>query len=212
MIIVNFKAYAEASGGNAVEVAEACQRAGEETGTRVVVSPQPQDLLRLQDLDVEKFAQHIDPVDAGSHTGHVLASGIEEAGATGTLLNHSERRIDDSTIRKSIEKARGNGLTTVVCAQDPEECEKYSRMEPDFIAYEPPELIGGDVSVSEAHPELIGNAVERSHVPALTGAGIHSREDVEKSIELGTRGVLVASGIVKSEDPHSAVKEMCQGL
>ncbi len=211
MIIVNYKAYSEAAGENAVEVAEACQRAAEETGKRVSVAPQPQDLLRLEGV-VETFAQHVDPVDAGSHTGHILASGVEEAGASGTLLNHSEMRLEDRTIRKSIEKARENGLTTVVCAQDPEECEKYSRMEPDFIAYEPPELIGGDVSVSEAQPDLIGKAVERSRVPALTGAGIHSREDVEKSIELGTRGVLVASGIVKSEDPYSAVKEMCRGL
>lgn len=211
MIIVNFKAYSEASGENAVEIAEACQRAAEETGERLVIAPQPQDLLRLEG-SVETFAQHVDPVDPGSHTGHLLASGIKEAGASGTLLNHSEKRLEDETIRRSIEKARENGLTTVVCAQDPGECEKYSRMEPDFIAYEPPELIGGDVSVSEAHPELIGKAVERSRVPALTGAGIHSRADVEKSIELGTRGVLVASGIVKSGDPYSAVKEMCQGL
>jgi len=61
----------------------------------------------------------------------------------------------------------------VVCAQSPEECEKLSKFNPDYIAYEPPELIGGDKSVSDAHPELIQKAVRASgDVPTLTGAGI----------------------------------------
>lgn len=100
-----------------------------------------------------------------------------------------------------------------MCAQRPEECEKYSRFDPDYIAFEPPELIGGSNPVSEAKPGLIEEAVKRSSgVPTLTGAGIKSRKDVEKSIELGCDGVLVASGVVKANDIYGEVKDLCEGL
>lgn len=210
MIIVNFKTYSEASGPESVEIARACRKASEETGEKVVAVPQPQDLLRLNDLD--KFSQHLDPIKPGSHTGHMLPENIVDAGATGTLINHSERRIDAEEIEEAVRICKDLGLTSVVCAQTPEECGEFSRFEPDFVAYEPPELIGGDVSVSEAKPGLISEAVEASKVDVLTGAGIHSSQDVEKSVELGCEGVLVASAVVKAEKPYDVVKELCEGL
>jgi triosephosphate isomerase len=111
-----------------------------------------------------------------------------------------------------VNAAKSLGLETIVCAQSPDECEKYSEFDPDYIAFEPPELIGGSNPVSEAKPGLIEEAVERSEVDVLTGAGIKSKKDVEKSIELGCRGVLVASGVVKANDIYGEVKELCEGL
>lgn len=210
MIVVNFKTYSEASGQNAVEVAEACERASADTGKEVIVCPQPQDLVRID--GIKKFSQHVDPVNPGSHTGHVLTENIKQAGASGTLINHSERRVEPEKIEKAIERCEDQDITSIVCAQSPEECGELSQLGPDFIAYEPPELIGGDTSVSEARPELIEEAVDKSEVEVLTGAGIHSAEDVEKSIELGCEGVLVASGVVKSQNPHESVKNLCEGL
>lgn len=210
MLVVNFKAYSQATGPEAAKIAEKCRKAGEETGERVIVTPQHLDMLRVD--GAEKFGQHLDSVEQGSQTGHVTAEALKEAGCTGTLLNHSENRMEQEKIRKAVERARKNNLTTIVCAQDPEECETLSSFSPDFIAYEPPELIGGDVSVSESKPELVKEAVERSKVPVLTGAGVKDTEDVETAVELGCDGVLVASGIVKSEDPKKAARELCEGL
>ncbi len=212
MIIINFKAYSQATGRKSLEIARACERAADETGKDVIVSPQPQDIHRFRDLDLSVYSQHVDPVEPGSHTGHVLPEGVRDAGASGTLLNHSERRLEEEMLEEAVQRAREAGLNTVVCAQDPKECGIYSEYGPDCIAYEPPELIGGDTAVSEAKPQLIKGAVERSEVPVLTGAGIKSRDDVEKSLELGTEGVLVASGVVKAEEPCDAVKELCEGL
>ncbi|MFB6217410.1 MAG: triose-phosphate isomerase [Candidatus Aenigmatarchaeota archaeon] len=212
MIIVNFKTYAEAMGDKATALAEACGKASKKTGQRVISVPTATDLLRLEDIDSEVFSQHVDPVEPGSHTGSTLVENVKQAGATGTLINHSEKRMQPNQIEKAVERADQAGMTTVVCAQDPEECGTYSRFKPDFIAYEPPELIGGDTSVSEAKPELIARAVEESEVPVLTGAGIKTREDVEKSVELGCHGVLVASGVVKSEDTYEEILELCKGL
>lgn len=212
MIIINFKAYSEATGESARHLAEACEKARQETGERIVVSPSHADLLRAEHLDLEVFSQHIDPVEPGSHTGSATVEEVNSAGATGTLLNHSEQRLDEETLEDAIRIAKEKGLTTVVCAQDPDECERFSSYSPDYIAYEPPELIGGDISVSQSKPEVIEEAVERSSVPVLTGAGIKDREDVEKSIEHGCKGVLVASGVVKAEKPHEEVVELAEGL
>ena len=213
MIVINFKTYSAATGTGARKLAEICHRVENETGKKIVVSPTIEDLLRLDHVNVEVFSQHIDPVEPGSHTGHTLAENVKEAGAVGTLLNHSERRIPTDQINESVEKAHEKGLTTIVCAQNPEECEEFSKFNPDYIAYEPPELIGGDISVSSAKPELIEEAVDKSgDVPTLTGAGIKDAHDVSKSIELGCEGVLVASGVVKDENPYQKLKELCNGL
>lgn len=211
MIVVNFKTYSQATGEEARRLADSCLRASESTGKRVVAAPAAYDLMRMPD-DLEVFSQHVDPVEPGSHTGHMLAEGARASGASGTLLNHSERRMDRNDMEEAIERAGENELTTMVCAKSPGEVGSLSRLEPDYIAFEPPELIGGDTSVSEAKPGLIEEAVERSSVPVLTGAGIKEREDVEKSVELGCEGVLVASGVVKAENPVKRVKELCRGL
>jgi len=212
MLIVNFKNYEKATGEGAAEMASQVNKAAEETGERIIVSTTAPDLLRGEERDIEVFSQHVDTESFGSHTGSVLPEVVKEAGASGTLISHSEQRIPDK-VDEAVGRAKEAGLTTIVCAQSPEECEKFTEFEPDYIAYEPPELIGGDVSVSSAKPELIEEAVEKSgDVATLTGAGIKSREDVEKSIELGCEGVLVASGIVKAENPEEAVKGLAEGL
>jgi len=213
MIIVNFKTYSEATGEEARKLGEICRKARHETGEEIIVSPATEDLLRLDHVEIPVFSQHVDAADPGSHTGHTLIENVKEADATGTILNHSEKRIPEEDIEEVVEKAKKKDLTTVVCAQSPEECEKLSKYKPDYIAYEPPELIGGDTSVSQAQPELIQRAVRASgDVPTLTGAGIKNTKDVEKSIELGCEGVLVASGVVKSDDPYEELIELSEGL
>ena len=210
MLVVNFKAYSQASGEDASRIARQCRKAGEETGEKVIVAPQHLDVLRIDNTEV--FGQHLDPVKQGSQTGHTTAEALKDAGCSGTLLNHSEMRIKPEKIEKAVTRASETGLKTIVCAQTPEECGELSGYEPDYIAYEPPELIGGDTSVSEAKPELIEKAVEESEVPVLTGAGIKTKEDVEKAVELGCEGVLVASGVVKSDNPRKAAVDLCEGL
>jgi triosephosphate isomerase len=214
VIVVNFKGYSQAMGDRAEELAEKCRKVSEETGKRVVACPQPQDIQRVSQEGVETFAQHVSRMDTGSHTGHVMAEGVRRAGASGTMIDHSERRLEPEIIEKTVEKAKEVGLNTVLCAKTPDEVERFSKFRPDYISIEPPELIGGDTAVSTARPEMIRNAVEKTEdgVETLAGAGIKSREDVEKAVELGCSGILVASGVVKSEKPEKSLKELCRGL
>lgn len=209
MLVVNLKAYGEASGPRAGKLCSILERAASKSGKRIVVSPQPQDLHRSG--NIEAFAQHVDGVKPGSHTGSILPESIADQ-AEGTLLNHSEKRLERQELESALEHAKEAGLETIICAQSPEECAELSKLGPDFIAYEPPELIGGEVSVSSAKPEMIEEAVGSSSVDLLTGAGIKEMEDVEKSMELGCKGVLVASGVVKAEKPGEKALELCKGL
>ena len=42
------------------------------------------------------------------------------------------------------------GFPIVVCSENLVEAGEYSKLRPEFIAYEPPELIGGNVSVTSS--------------------------------------------------------------
>jgi len=217
-IIVNFKCYLESTSSRAVELAEKCEGAARQYGVTVAVAPQFTDLARIAErVSIPVLAQHVDGVKPGSRTGHVLPEAVREAGAVGTLLNHSERRIPLEAIGEGIARAREVGLATVACADTPEACGKIAGLNPDIIAIEPPELIGTGIPVSKAKPEVVTGALKavgavNPKIPVLCGAGITSGPDVEAAIKLGTRGVLLASGVVKAEKPEKVLAEMAEAL
>jgi triosephosphate isomerase len=49
-------------------------------------------------------------------------------------------------------------------------------------------------------------------VGVFCGAGVKDRRDVRKALELGTVGVLLASGVVKAKDPEKALRDLASGL
>lgn len=211
-LLVNLKTYHAGTGDEAVEVAEAARDVAEETGARVAVAPQAADLRAVAETGVETFAQHADGVEYGSNTGATHAGAVAGAGATGTLLNHSERRLRLASIDAALEAARDASLETVVCANNPAQSAAAATLGPDAVAVEPPELIGTGTPVSKADPDVITDTVERvqevADVPVLCGAGITSGDDVEAARDLGAEGVLVASGVVKAESPRDAMLDL----
>jgi len=211
-LIINFKAYEEASGDKAYRLGKAFEQL--DCSDNIIVAPDLVDTSKVSELDLKVYSQHVDGKNPGSNTGSVTAESLASSNIQGAIINHSERRLDYEKIKDSVEACKEYDLETVICAQNLDEVEKYSKLEPDCVAFEPPELIGGDTPVSEAEPEIIKEAVDRTvdGVDTLTGAGIKTFEDVRKSIELGCKGVLIASGVVKSENPVKKVKELCKGL
>ena len=150
------------------------------------------------------FAQHVDANDAGPYTGSMPASLLKTIHVKGSLVNHSERKIPN--VKECLESLHANGLESIVCAATAKEAVSYADFSPAFIAIEPPDLIGGEVSVSEADPDIIINSVkaikEVNHrISVLCGAGISKKQDVEKAIELGSEGILLASAFIKARDP-----------
>lgn len=214
MIVVNFKTYAEVEGPKAMEVARACQEVSDETGAHIIICPPTVELSKVaSEVKIPVFCQHVDQKGRGANTGWVTPYGVKAAGAKGTLLNHSEHRLMMYDLMGTIKECKEAGLTTIACADGPESAMVIATYDPDLIAIEPPELIGGNISVTEARPEVIEKgiaAVRRvsQDIPVLCGAGIKTGADVRKAVELGTKGVLLASGVVKSKDIRATLRDL----
>jgi len=212
-VLVNLKAYP----CDPVAVAEAARDVAESSGVRVAVAPQAAHLDRVADTGVETWAQHVSPVEHGSHTGSTLAEAAVDAGATGTLLNHSERRLKLADIDAALDAADRAGLETCVCANNPDQIAAAAALGPDAVAVEPPELIGTGTPVSKADPEVVEGAVEAAErvapdVDVFCGAGISTGEDVVAAGDLGAGGVLLASGVAKADDPRAALEDLVAPL
>lgn len=211
-VLVNLKAY----DCDAVAIAEAAAEVAADTDARIAVAPQAVDLAAVAETGVETFAQHVSPNGHGSHTGSTLAEAVAQY-ADGTLLNHSERRLRLADIDASVEAARDVGLETVVCANNPEQIAAVTALGPDAVAVEPPELIGTGVSVASADPEIVEGAVAAAgnvdpSVDVFCGAGISTGDDVLAARDLDARGVLLASGVAKADDPRAALEDLVAGL
>jgi triosephosphate isomerase len=214
LILVNFKTYIEATGKRGVELAKIADQVSRNSGVAIAVAPQFTDLKTVTEaVEIPVFSQHIDPIKPGAFTGHVLAEAVKAAGASGTILNHSERRIRISEIEEALSLARVSDLASLVCTDTPGVSAAVGSLDPDMIAIEPPDLIGTGVAVSKARPELITNSIKRirsvnNSVDILCGAGVSTAEDVGKALELGTRGVLVSSSVVKGTNPAQLLENM----
>ena len=218
MIVVNFKTYLESTGKRAVELAKQAERASKETGACIIVAPQFADLAKIaEEVEIPVFTQHIDPIKPGNSTGHILVESVKEAGAVGTLINHSERQLRLIDIDAIIALTKEKGLTSCVCANNPSVSAAIAAMHPDITSVEPPELIGSGISVSKAKPEIITDTVKLvqkvdAKMTILCGAGISTADDVSIALKLGTRGVLVASGIVKAKDPYTVLRAFADSI
>lgn len=218
VIIVNFKVYPESLGPFGLQLAQLCEDVSEETGASIAVAPPMPDLARIaSEVRLPVLAQHFDPVQPGSCTGWVPLESIKEAGAEGTLLNHSERKIAAKDLKLAVEQCNTAGVESIVCADTIEEARKLARLHPDYVAIEPPELIGGDVSVTSAKPEIVSQAVRviqkvDPEISVLCGAGVKTGRDVKKALELGTVGVLLASAVVKAHDQRKTLIDLAKGL
>jgi len=209
VIVINFKTYRQATGYRAVNLAQICRRVQEETKVRIVAVPQTADLRNCVETGVDCWVQHIDPVEQGKNTGWITVEDVEEAGARGTLLNHSEHKLDEETLKKVMGLVGDMAFEACICAASPEEAEKVATLGPDFIAYEPPELIGStERSVASEKPEIIEAVVKKVTYPVLVGAGVHSPEDVKTALRLGAKGVLLATDVVLAEDPEGQLREL----
>lgn len=214
LIIINFKIYNEGFGQNAHRIAAAAEEVSGESGVRIGVAPNFMEIHPMSNhYRIPVYAQHVDGVAPGAHTGHILAGAVRAAGARGTLINHSERRLTLADIEAAVEAAKAAHLETVVCTNNTPTSAAAASFAPDYIAIEPPKLIGTGVSVSKADPGIIEGSVEAVHavnaeVKVLTGAGISTGEDIRIALDLGTSGVLLASGVVKADDPAKVLRDL----
>jgi triosephosphate isomerase len=216
LIILNFKCYGESIGENAIKLAKVAEKVSESVGISIIVVPTFVDLQRVaSEVSIPVFSQHIDPIDLGSHTGFIPPEAVKQAGATGTLVNHSERRLLMSDVDAAVSRARDVGLQTCVCTNNASVSAAAAALSPAMVAIEPPELIGSGRSVSKTKPEVVMSTVElirkiNDDVIILCGAGITTGEDARAAIKLGTDGILLASAFTKASDPTRVLLELAR--
>lgn len=214
VVIINFKAYREGTGKKAVELAKIAEDVASRCDDYIGIAVSFLDLpIIAREVGIDVYAQHVDAVEFGSHTGRINAEMIAEYGAKGSLVNHSERRLKLADIEYNVSKLKELGLTSVVCTNNVLTTAAAASLSPDYVAVEPPELIGSGIPVSKAEPEVVQNSVKAAksinpEVKVLCGAGITTHEDYVKALELGAEGVLLASGIVKAKDQKKALEEL----
>ncbi|MCK5474195.1 MAG: triose-phosphate isomerase [Candidatus Aenigmarchaeota archaeon] len=207
LIIINFKTYSETTGAKSSALVKSLEAVYLNYRIDVIAAVQTADIYRIaQATKTPIFAQHMDLIGPGANTGLILPESVVDAGATGVIINHAEHQVPMDTIEKTIERAKNLKLTTVVCVADAAQAKAVAVFEPDYIAFEPPELIGGDISVSTAKPEVITDCLKKIRIATtktelLVGAGVKTRKDLDISMSLGAKGVLVASGIVCAKNP-----------
>jgi triosephosphate isomerase len=218
LVAVNFKTYNESLGGAAMKLAKIAEAVSLKTEVCIALAPQLVDLSSIAaNVKIPILAQHVDPCDSGPYTGHSTIEAVRQAGAIGSLVNHSERMLKLSEIDQIIRKMRRLGLTSIVCTNTPQVSAAVAALEPDMIAIEPPELIGTGIPVSKAKPEIVKDTISlikriNPGVRVLCGAGITRGDDAAAAIKLGTLGVLVASGVVKAQDPMQALADLAETI
>ena len=213
-VVINFKAYAEVDGIKAIELAKICEQVAESSGVSIAVCPPVAELGAVaRSVSIPVLSQNIDPYKPGSATGWMTPSMVRACGCVGSLINHAEHRFDDEKIGQCISMCDELGLVTMVCAESVDKARSVAKFAPKFIAVEPPELIGGDISVTTANPKIIQDTVDavksvNPSVYVLCGAGVKTGQDVYTALQLGAGGVLLASGVVKSKDPRTSLEDL----
>jgi triosephosphate isomerase len=213
-ILVNLKTFREGMGNRAHMIANAAQLVAHESGVTIGIAPSYIDLHPISHhFAIPVYAQHVDGYEPGAHTGHITADALKMAGAAGSLINHSERRLSLADIEASIRALQAQKLITVVCSNNEATSAGAAALAPEYVAIEPPELIGSGISVSKANPEIIRRSVAAVHavnpkVKVLTGAGIQSGDCVKIAVDLGTDGVLLASSVVKAQEPATVLRDL----
>ncbi|MDI6886662.1 MAG: triose-phosphate isomerase [archaeon] len=218
VIVLNEKAYVESVGKKGLELAKICEEVAAERGVSIAICPQQVELAKIAAaVNIPCFAQHVDAVEPGSQTGFVTLESVKEAGAVGSLVNHSEHRLKIADIDFIISKAASLNLLTIVCTNNIAVSRSIAELKPYAIAVEPPELIGTGRAVSKIDPAIVENTVKEvkrvdEECVVLCGAGVTNGEDVRAAVELSADGVLLASGVVKAKDPRAALIDLVSGL
>ncbi len=214
-LIINFKNYEEVSANGAIRLAQTARQVAEKLQVEIILAP-PHTVLALiaREIEIPVLCQHIDDEKMGPSTGFIVPEIAKSYGAIGSLINHSEHRIEMNSIASLVKRLRRLGMVSIVCAQEAQEVVEISTFEPDFIAIEPPELIGSGKAVSKENPTVITKSIEGagSRSKIICGAGISDKEDVSKAMELGSQGILVASGVIKATSWDKKITELASGM
>lgn len=216
-LVINYKTYEASFGKKALEIAKICESLAKERGVSIGIAVPASELYIAREVSIPVFAQHVDADTYGAHTGSLIAEALKANGVYGSLINHSEDPYSMEQLSAAVAACKRAGLFSLVCAPDVQRSALFAKLQPDMLAVEPPELIGSGISVSNAKPEVVTDTIDavrkvNHSVPVLCGAGVSTTQDVKSALQLGTAGVLLASIVMKAQDPKKVISELLDGF
>jgi len=217
MFIINCKNYEEIAGEKIIKLAKIAEKISKKYKIKIAIAPPHHLIPLITKFGIIVLAQHLDDKKVGSTTGFMIPEIIKKSKIDGSIINHSEHRITESEIKNLVKRLKKLKLKTIVCVKNVSEAKKYAKINPTFIAIEPPELIGTGRAISTEKPQLITNSINavqsaKNSTKLLCGAGIVSAEDVSRAVELGSKGILVASGVIKAKNWENILCDFSRGL
>jgi triosephosphate isomerase len=217
MFIINCKNYEEIAGEKIIKLAKIAEKISKKYKIKIAIAPPHHLIPLITKFGIIVLAQHLDDKKVGSTTGFMIPEIIKKSKIDGSIINHSEHRITENEIKNLVKRLKKLKLKTVICVKNVSEAKKYAKINPTFIAIEPPELIGTGRAISTEKPQLITNSINavqsaKNSTKLLCGAGIVSAEDVSRAVELGSKGILVASGVIKAKNWESILNDFSRGL
>lgn len=216
IFIFNFKTYQESRGLNSMVLAEIAYNASKNSQHKIIICPQLTDIQKIIDKfpsteNFEVWAQHIDYMNGDKNTGFITLNTLKSIGVKGSLLNHAEHKVLELDISSYLDICK----SFQICFCIPDTFflslirQKFPTFAPTYIAYEPPSLIGGNISVSQTHPDEILNIVEQfTTYNILVGAGIKNSKDVHIASKFGAKGIILSSGFVLSLDKIKFIQDL----
>ncbi|PXF27660.1 MAG: triose-phosphate isomerase [Thaumarchaeota archaeon] len=217
MFIINCKNYDEVAGEKIIKLAKLSERISKKYKIPIAIAPPHHLIPLITKFRIAILTQHLDDKKVGSTTGFMVPEIVKKSKIDGSIINHSEHRITEKEIKSLVKRLKKLKLKTVICVKNVSEAKRYAKLNPTYIAIEPPELIGTGRAISTERPQLITNAVDavrsaKNSTKLLCGAGIVSGDDVAHAKELGSKGILVASGIVKAKNWEKIIGEFSRAL
>lgn len=203
IIVINFKTYKQ--GKKAIDLAKKIAKVDK----NIIIGVQASDIYEIvKATELNVYSQHVDYEKKGKATGFILPEAVKKDGAVGSFLNHSEHKLSFDILKKTIKRCKENGLKTMVFVSSLKEALKIEKLNPDYLIYEPPELVGGKISVSKSKPEIIKKISEKLGMRFLVGAGIHNSLDVKTALKLGASGFAVSSAVCEAKNPGKKLREL----
>jgi triosephosphate isomerase len=217
MFIINCKNYQEVSGEKIIRLAKIAEKNSKKYKIQIAIAPPHHLIPLITKFKINVLAQHLDDKKIGGTTGFMVPEIVKKSGINGSIINHSEHRIPEKDIKRLVNRLKKLKLKTIVCVKNVNEAKKYAKLNPTFIAIEPPELIGTGRAVSTEKPQLIVKSVDavksaKNSTKLLCGAGIVTADDVFSAKHLGSKGILVASGIVKARNWQRIIENFSKAL
>jgi triosephosphate isomerase len=205
VIIINLKTY-----NQGIKATALAKKIGE-VDSKIIIGVQPTNIFQIsKSIKNPIYAEHVDFQTPGRNTGYILPEAVKNAGASGVFLNHSEHRLDLSTIKKTTKRCKALKLRVAIFAKDLVQAKQLKKLKPDYLIIEPPELVAGKISVSKAKPKLIEEIGKKLKYPFIVGAGIKNSEDLKIAVKLGSKGIAISSAITTAKNPKKVLKELIE--